>query len=456
LDEKDVFLNYQLNKRPEYRFNTRTNVTAAASSPSVIRKYHEFFSFTGYKTPSISLEAEGIRGIALSEEGNTIKDKTVAVMHIGNFLTNVIILKNGFLTASRIIPTADENFSRVLVGETIVDGKTVSVSLEEADIIKKDIGIPMGQTESSAYARVLPPSTITQMLQPLLEGFISKIERFFKFYKAESATDKIDEILLAGIGTNLKNIDTYFESNFKIPTRLFQIQTEKLFSFKIKDPKKEAIFIQNIKSFSSLLGSLVCIKETGNILKIYEAPGIWDKIAVSLKKLYTIFIGLIFLIGYVILLSRSIEMRNNANHLEEKWRNMMTTYHSFFTLQGQRANLNRTLLAYNDLKKSTTLPWLNIFQDISKRVPEKLVVWTLKVNDQLTPKGTKEKVLEMKGFVLDLDENQEEIITQFIVSLNQSKYFRNVDITYTEKDVMEPHLTHFEVKARIAKGKPKP
>ena len=99
---------------------------------------------------SLSLEAEGIRGIALTLGDQALKDKITAVMHIGQFLTNVVILKGGFLTASRVIPTADENFSRVLVGETIVDGKTVNVTREQADIVKKDIGIPMGDSETSA------------------------------------------------------------------------------------------------------------------------------------------------------------------------------------------------------------------------------------------------------------------------------------------------------------------
>ncbi|MBN1521955.1 MAG: pilus assembly protein PilM [Candidatus Aureabacteria bacterium] len=454
LNEETAVFAYRMNKMPDYRYNAKANVTAAATSPSVIKKYHDYFSFTGYKTPSITLEAEGIRGTALISDAS-ISNKTVAVMHIGNSLTNVVILDKKFLTASRTIPTADENFSRVLVGETIVDGKTVNVTLEEAEIIKKDIGIPMGEAESSAYALVLPPSTITQMLQPLLEGFISEIERFFKFYRTESGTEKIDEILLSGPGTNLKNIDAYFQDKFKIPTRILSFDIRKNFTLTLQDKKKESLFLQSLKSFSPLLGALVCQSEHPGVLKIYEAPRALDKILFSLRRLYTIFIGIIFLAGYIVLLTKALNMRDQANLLEKEWRDLVTNYKDFFILQGERMNQNRTLVAFNELKKASDIEWLDIFREISLLAPEKLVVWTLRIHKEMAGGGQENNVLQITGYVLDTEGRQEEIITDFIVSLSHSAIFRNVDITFTEKDVLDPQITHFEIIAHIAGTKDK-
>ena len=449
LNENDVVFKYRINKNPGYRYNTRINVTAAASSQSVIKKYHDYFLFTQYKTPSISFEAEGIRGFTLIEEGPAIEKKTVAVMYIGHYLTNIVILQKGYLTASRIIPTADENFSRVLVGETIVDGKTVTVSPAEAEIIKKDVGIPMGKMETSAYAKILPPSTITQMLQPLLEGFISEIERFFKFYKTESGIEKIDEILLAGPGTSLKNIDTYFENKFAIPTRVICASLKKLFSLKMKDPARQTAFQQNIKSFSPHLGLLASLRKETKILKIYESPTLIGKSLSTLKNLYTLLIAVIFLLSFFVLLSQSISLRNEATVLEKEWTDLMKTYHSFFVLQGRRANLNQTLTSFNEMKRSSQRPWLDIFREISYLAPKKLVLRTCRIHNQITPQNQEDLMLSMKGFVFDVEDNQEEIITEFILALNQSKFFRNVDITFTEKDIMENHLTHFEILAQI-------
>jgi Tfp pilus assembly PilM family ATPase len=449
LDESDIVLNYKLNRKKEYRFNARINLTATAASRQAIRKYHEYFGFTRYPRPAVCLEAEGIRGIALACGGEELGRKTAAVMYIGPSLTNVVMLQQNFLTASRIIPTADENFSRVLIGETIVEGKTVTVSREEAEIIKKDIGIPIGQAESSMYAKLLPAAVISQMLHPLLEGFVSEIERFFKFFLTESGVEHIDEILLAGPGTNLKNIATFFENKLKIPTRVIALDAEKHFVLSLKDQKKEPAFRSGIKALASMLGILVCL-QNDTLQKIYTPPGIFDKVLSFLGKLYTLLIGVVFLVGYIFLLNRYVQVNNEFNSLEESWRkDLKASYNDFFSLQGERANLSRTITEFNKIKKANKVPWLEIFREISLMTPRGVALKTLKVREAAASGGERENVLEMKGSVQGPETGVEETITRFTLDLNNSRLFRNVHIVSMEKDAARSDAMNFEISARV-------
>jgi hypothetical protein len=299
------------------------------------------------------------------------------------------------------------------------------------------------------YAKLLPAAVISQMLHPLLEGFVSEIERFFKFFLTESGVERVDEILLAGPGTNLKNIATFFENKLKVPTRIITLDAEKHFVLSLKDQKKEQAFRSGIKALASMLGTLVCL-QNGTLLKIYAPPGIFDKALSFLGKLYTLLIGAVFLAGYIILLNRYVQVNNDFNRLEESWRtDLKASYNDFFSLQGERANLSRTITEFNKIKRSSKVPWLEIFREISLMTPRGVALKTLKVHEVATSGGGRENVLEMKGSVQGPDAGVEETITRFTLDLNSSRLFRNVHIVSMEKDAARSDAMNFEISARV-------
>ncbi len=447
LKEEDIIISFKVNKTKEFKFNSRMSVTCAASDFSAVNRYFDYFSYTPYKTPTIVLEAESIRCLAVQAEKN-IQKETSAIIYIGPSFTNVVILREGELITSRVIPTGDENFTRVLAGETVVEGKTIKVSFEQAEILKKEIGIPFEDEENSAYSKILPPSTIKEMLQSLLEGFASEIERFFKFYKSETENREINTIYLIGPGTNLKNIDRYIGNRLEINSKKLEFDIEK--SFKIKGSEDEIkVLKKNSKYFLTILGVLVCEKNSGGALKLYESPSVFKKSLITLKKFNALFLGIIFIIGYFFLQYKVIGLRNRANELEKKWKNLVTDYKDFFILRGKRINQNRALMAFDKMERESTIQWKSLLRELSLIIPDNMVFSKMSFK-KLDGENGKIKVnLRIKGIVVDSKGRQEEIITNFILQLSHSNYFKNVDITYIEKDVLNPNITHFEIVSEI-------
>ena len=450
LNENSAVISFNVNKQKEYKYNNNLNVTCAAADFSTIKKYFDYFSFTPYRTPTIALEAEGVREIMRLAE-NYSDEKTIAGIYIGISFTNVVIIKNGILLASRVIPTGDENFTRVLAGETVVDGKTITVSLEQAEILKKDVGISIKGDEketNSAYNLILPPSVVKEMLQSLLDGFTSEIERFFKFYKSEYDNNTIDLIYVFGPGTNLKNIEKYVENRLAIKSELLSLDFKKFFSLNL-DKDKENIFNKKYKSFLPSLGILSGEKYFKDSLKLYEEPSAFEKTINIFKKYNALFLGIIFLLGYFFLQYRLISLRNQSNKLENKWKNFVKNYRDFFILQGIRTNQNKTLVSFNELRKYNDVNWNDVFRELSLLVPDGLVFFDIHIESEINENEKKDYIMKIKGIAVDLSNRQEEIITDFILKMNNSKYFRNVDISYTEKDVLDSKITHFEVISHI-------
>ena len=139
--------------------------------------------------------------------GDTITDKTAAIVDLGHNQINVSILDNGNFRFNRLLNMGGKDIDHNLAS-------FLDLSLGEARIKKvdcRDISKSMGEYNEE--------SRLLNIIKSSVDTWIDDIERIFKYHMTRSTGNKVDVIYLYGNSSNLNGMDTYMEEAFNIPVK---------------------------------------------------------------------------------------------------------------------------------------------------------------------------------------------------------------------------------------------
>jgi len=139
--------------------------------------------------------------------------KAVGLVDIGDEVTNITIVENGILRFSRITSVADNTFTKALVTH-------LNLSVEDAIKNKDKYGFaPVGSAKAEATDD--PQEKVQAVLADELLKFVSEVKRSFDYGLAESLeSEKIDRIILSGVGAKTPGLLSYFEESFGLEVTL--------------------------------------------------------------------------------------------------------------------------------------------------------------------------------------------------------------------------------------------
>ena len=125
--------------------------------------------------------------------------KTVALVNIGASVTNVNILSGGDSLFWRDITFGGNQYTDAIQRE-------LNLSFEMADTLKR--GQPAGDY---TVEQVIP------VLNSVSEDFAGELRKTIDFFTATSGTDGVDEVVLAGGGAAVLNLESILSEKFGIP-----------------------------------------------------------------------------------------------------------------------------------------------------------------------------------------------------------------------------------------------
>lgn len=136
---------------------------------------------------------------------------TVAVLHVSSGVTNLAIVENGTPRFVRFIPQGGNSLTQKLA-------RDLEVSIEEAEKIKRDLGLPaldgsipplMGYTPDLVFKA-------QSILEREISHYINELRLSLEFYQSQSPTsDDINKIYATGSGMWLNNFASYLETSLK-------------------------------------------------------------------------------------------------------------------------------------------------------------------------------------------------------------------------------------------------
>jgi type IV pilus assembly protein PilM len=159
------------------------------------------------------------------------KEETVALIDLGAEKTGIYIFKDGILQFSREVTPAGADITKAMV-EGIGSAGEPGRLYEQAENIKREIGITSESYQEGITDKSTSQSKISFLVRPVLERLAAEIGRSLDYYRSQFNEERIDRILLTGGGANLKNIVSYLANELRLAVEHFNPLKKILFDSK--------------------------------------------------------------------------------------------------------------------------------------------------------------------------------------------------------------------------------
>ena len=209
-----VVIDHHIIGKAQDKGSEKLDTWIVAAQKDLIAQNNIIFEKAGINLSGISVPPFAAWNLLKTE--NQLKENTITVfISIGSDITGISIFNGQTLEFYREISIAGNNITNAMVGLFVADNWQMNINYEQAEIIKKQYGIPAEGTEEKSSDGV-PLSNILQIIKPVLRRFLNDVLRSFDYYKEQYNRDKIDRVIISGGSSKLLNLAYYLSSGLGI------------------------------------------------------------------------------------------------------------------------------------------------------------------------------------------------------------------------------------------------
>ena len=444
LKESDLKIYINPLKIPPYIYRGEVVAKSAAISKDFVGEYSGFFSdFPGVQLSLCPLEDCLSGMLRLMPEAGS--DEVDVCIHMSSTTTTVLLTRYGIPLLSHHIPTGGTNFTRVLMGDIVFDGVTVTTTQKEAEEIKERHGILRENESLEEKCLVkLPSDVISSLLSPLLESFVAEIRRFLTFAKNELSIERIERIYLTGVGAGLRNLDFFLERYFSIPVSYVRVGDFLEYG---KEASKE-FMDKNGDILAHLVGG-ACMEDRTDFLKKESK---WRIFKQNLDKYYVLILFCLLIVCYGLLEVYNQNFKKQSIAAENQWSDKLVRYSLYFQTQNDKKvclNALSSVIRYNNQR----IPWTGFYKTLSKSVPEGMKLSKLDISSV-----REESLLLEADYICSLEgwvsasggQSAEMILSDFIGRINATPWIKSTEIVSVAKDPeMSQEMKKFNLKCKF-------
>lgn len=142
----------------------------------------------------------------------------VMLTEIAERATTVVLVDAGQITYARELTLGDEHLTEALTGQVSVGERAIVFSREQAEAIRRQVGVPETPSGDVAVGQgVMPVATYLAMIQPVLEQLVSEIRRTMTFGAQAATGGAPTRLLLSGVGARLPRLDQWLSQQLAMP-----------------------------------------------------------------------------------------------------------------------------------------------------------------------------------------------------------------------------------------------
>lgn len=180
---------------------TKMTVLITAAPKDYIDSLTDILKQAGLQPLALEAESQATARSVVGREMN----ETALIADIDTVRTSLIIYDKGVLQFTSSLPIAGN-----MMTESVA--KTLSVSFEEAEKLKRQIGVS-DENDSSVTQKLA--TKVKKALQPILENLVEEIKNTIRFYEEHgSAESKISKLVLVGGSGKLKHLPSFLHDKF--------------------------------------------------------------------------------------------------------------------------------------------------------------------------------------------------------------------------------------------------
>lgn len=204
---EDSYIDFEITGDAE---NNQMDVLIAAAPKDLVDGRVQACEHAGLEIENVEVGAFALMRAAF-EAGSKPEwaDKTVALIDIGAFTTNLVLITEGNLAMVRTIPQASFHLTEILM-------KQFKISFEDAESGKAQLNLnELIKAEAPSENRPL------RTIQPQVDELLREIRRSINYWQTQQTglgNKQIDLILLTGGGSRFEGLDAYMSHKLGIPT----------------------------------------------------------------------------------------------------------------------------------------------------------------------------------------------------------------------------------------------
>jgi type IV pilus assembly protein PilM len=399
----------------------KTDFVAACVSRKVFLETQHVLGRAGVKLVGITVLPDALQE-AFHSELSPEKAKIVSVIYMGRRTTNINIFRNGYFEFNREVPMGGENITLAMSGILVAPEGKVEVSIEEAEKIKTEQGIPINLENYPALGNI-PLTQLQAMVRPALEKIQNEISRTFEYYKGQTGEASVNKIIMTGGSSLTPNLKEFIAEGLGIPITApevlpkFNPRLTPALGAALTEGRRLNLVPEEIKHYWKLMRQ--------RFMQIQ-----------ILLPVFLALLGLVYALFFLQAFRLQMELSYIKNKLEE-YNPRLTRLEAFEKISKEEERRRQVIKTFE--AKTTKLP--SVLEELSRYTPRSAFLTNLK----MTTDG-----IHIWGVVLEDNDTPENILSRFVMAISLSSVFTDVQLVQAAKnfDYTEDAF-NFEILAKL-------
>lgn len=378
----------------------------------------------------------------VTSAGMITSEKGCVLVDIGAEMTSILVIDEGKLVLARSVPVAGRDITKSMTSALTSDKGQLMLDFTRAERIKLDYGFPL-EEQQGERADKIELSLVASAMRTILEQIAREIKRSADYVAREGVV--IDQIILSGGGSKLKNISVFLAKETGID-KVRSIDVEmamKNMTINRASCSEEELAI-HMPRLTAALGAALGMENQVDLL--FQGPmakrtaGI-----VRILQPYTVpaAITIVILAAVPPFLKVAI-YEPKLNRLRQQVEAFGSTIDELKKVETEYRQLMKLRLLYNKLLAGG-IDVAYMLLEISDDIPDNVVLTYVKAG---VTDG--KKSVDISGFV-EADEKSESVLAHFMINMAESDSFRDVRLISTKKTPKGAEIElHFKISAKVS------
>ncbi|NQT90781.1 MAG: pilus assembly protein PilM [Candidatus Omnitrophica bacterium] len=332
----------------------------------------------------------------------------VALIDIGSSTTTIVVIKNKKIRFIRQVGCAGKDFTNALSGTLVSDKGKIELTIEQAEEIKKNTGIPDESVQGSEEG--ISPQQVRVMLRPIVEKLASEIKRSFDYYTSQFSEGAVAKVFLSGGTSKLKNIRG--ELFQKLSVAVEPLDVSAALNVKITGKAPESLR-EDFPFIAAAIGAAISNSQGLNLIPISYKTQKTQRIKSQSIRAVLIVPALILAAVYLFNSAHEGVLRKLLAAREPQWQKLQELQDLHARIVQKDAIIDHTL--------KNQAPLYYIFKALSNSLLKPIYLKSLIVSD-------KASTLAVKGVVFETAQGAETTLAEFMKALERSPFFNDVTL----------------------------
>lgn len=450
-DISSVFFDFFVTDQVTTESGANTQVTCIAADNVVLDEQIKILKDMNIKPVAINVIPDAL-GNLLFYCVDMPKGKTIALLELGANNSLLNFYRDKMLIFSRDIPVAGEHFTQAMskgIAITGPDGTSINLSLDDAEKIKRNCGIPLEDEARTDYFTdfgVFRGEKISAILRPILERLVVEVTRTFSYYSKTFRAPAIDELYLTGGSSRLRNIDKFLLYNLTGIKKVEALDTLKV----IKGWSDTGVFRQELvveQAAPHLAAAFgLCFGSGGKINLLPLKEKIEQKmifLTTLLRIIFPLLLAVVLAI-YGVTYGNAYNYKILINKFNYEISRLEPTVQRIREYSDIKAKLDQRKQLLESAKGKQPL-WWGMMKELSNITPKDVIL------DKITTISAAEpKKIRLSGKIFAKYTIVDLALSQYLMILDESPFFDAVQLVSSTQDMYSPiPAANFEIDCQL-------